>query len=149
MADLFEGIRKTLEGKGKTIVLPEGEDVRILEAAVHLHEEGIITPILLGNEEAVKKAAQDGDFDISDIELIDPASASYFEELAEKFVERRAGKVTIEQAREQVKDVNYFGTMLLYTGRVDGLVSGAAHSTADTVRPALQLVWRPIFLLII
>ncbi len=140
MADLFEGIRKTLEGKGKTIVLPEGEDVRILEAAVHLHEEGIITPILLGNEEAVKKAAQDGDFDISDIELIDPASASYFEELAEKFVERRAGKVTIEQAREQVKDVNYFGTMLLYTGRVDGLVSGAAHSTADTVRPALQII---------
>lgn len=140
MADLFEGIRKTLEGKGKTIVLPEGEDARILEAAVHLHEEGIITPILLGNEEAVKKAAEDGDFDISDIELIDPASASYFEELAEKFVERRAGKATLEQAREQVKDVNYFGTMLLYTGRVDGLVSGAAHSTADTVRPALQII---------
>lgn len=140
MADLFEGIRKTLEGKGKTIVLPEGEDVRILEAAVHLQQEGIITPVLLGNEEAVNKAAKDGGFDISEIKLIDPANASYFEELAEKFVERRAGKATIEQAREQLKDVNYFGTMLIYTGRVDGLVSGAAHSTADTVRPALQII---------
>lgn len=140
MADLFEGIRKTLEGKGKTIVLPEGEDVRILEAAVHLQQEGIITPVLLGNEETVKKVAQDGGFDISEIQLIDPASASYFNELAEKFVERRAGKVTIQQAREQLKDVNYFGTMLIYTGRVDGLVSGAAHSTADTVRPALQII---------
>ena len=108
MADLFEGIRKTLEGKGKTIVLPEGEDVRILEAAVHLQQEGIITPVLLGNEEAVNKAAKDGGFDISEIKLIDPANASYFEELAEKFVERRAGKATIEQAREQLKDVNYF-----------------------------------------
>lgn len=140
MADLFKGIRATLEGKGKTIVLPEGEDVRILEAAVHLKQEGIITPVLLGNEAAVKKVAEEGGFDISDIELIDPASASYFEELAQKFMERRAGKVTIEQAREQVKDVNYFGTMLIYTGRVDGLVSGAAHSTADTVRPALQII---------
>ncbi|WP_313236931.1 phosphate acetyltransferase [Sporosarcina ureae] len=140
MADLFKGIRKTLEGKGKSIVLPEGEDVRILEAAVHLQQEGIITPVLLGNEEAVNKAAKDGGFDISEIKLIDPASASYFEELAEKFVERRAGKATIEQAREQLKDVNYFGTMLIYTGRVDGLVSGAAHSTADTVRPALQII---------
>ncbi|PIC85491.1 phosphate acetyltransferase [Sporosarcina sp. P20a] len=140
MADLFEGIRKTLEGKGKTIVLPEGEDVRILEAAVHLQQEGIITPVLLGNEETVNKAAKDGGFDISEIKLIDPASASYFEELAEKFVERRAGKATLEQAREQLKDVNYFGTMLIYTGRVDGLVSGAAHSTADTVRPALQII---------
>ncbi|PIC90792.1 phosphate acetyltransferase [Sporosarcina sp. P21c] len=140
MADLFEGIRKTLEGKGKTIVLPEGEDVRILEAAVHLQQEGIITPVLLGNEEAVNKAAKDSGFDISEIKLIDPANASYFEELAEKFVERRAGKATIEQAREQLKDVNYFGTMLIYTGRVDGLVSGAAHSTADTVRPALQII---------
>ncbi|WP_301107262.1 phosphate acetyltransferase [Sporosarcina sp.] len=140
MADLFDGIRAQLEGKGKTIVLPEGEDVRILEAAVHLQKEGIVTPVLLGNEEAVKKAAADGGYDISEIELIDPANASYREELAEKFTERRAGKATIEQAREQVKDVNYFGTMLIYTGRVDGLVSGAAHSTADTVRPALQII---------
>ncbi|ARF17927.1 phosphate acetyltransferase [Sporosarcina ureae] len=140
MADLFESIRKTLEGKGKTIVLPEGEDVRVLEAAVHLQQEGIITPVLLGNEEAVHQAAKDGGFDISEMKLIDPENASYFEELAEKFVERRAGKATIEQAREQLKDVNYFGTMLLYTGRVDGLVSGAAHSTADTVRPALQII---------
>ncbi|MBY0221186.1 phosphate acetyltransferase [Sporosarcina aquimarina] len=140
MADLFNGIRERLEGKGKTIVLPEGEDVRILEAAVHLQQEGIVKPLLLGDEEAVGKAAEEGGFDISEIEQINPASASYFDELVEKFMERRGGKATLEQAREQVKDVNYFGTMLIYTGRVDGLVSGAAHSTADTVRPALQII---------
>lgn len=140
MADLFEGIKAQLEGKGKTIVLPEGEDVRVLEAAVRLQEEGIVKPVLLGDEAEVRKAAEAGGFDIREIELIDPANASYFDELAEKFVERRAGKATLEQAKEQLQDVNYFGTMLIYTGRVDGLVSGAAHSTADTVRPALQII---------
>ncbi|WP_153730320.1 phosphate acetyltransferase [Sporosarcina obsidiansis] len=140
MANLFDGIRAQLEGKGKTIVLPEGEDVRILEAAVRLQQEGIVKPVLLGNEAEVKKAAEEGGFDIREIELIEPASASYFAELTEKFVERRGGKATLEQAQEQLKDVNYFGTMLIYTGRVDGLVSGAAHSTADTVRPALQII---------
>lgn len=140
MADLFEGIKQQLDGKGKTIVLPEGEDVRVLEAAVRLQEEGIVTPMLLGNEEAVRNAANEGGYNISEIELIDPETAPYFDELVEKFVERRGGKATVEQAKEQLKDVNYFGTMLIYTGRVDGLVSGAAHSTADTVRPALQII---------
>ena len=69
----------------------------------------------------VKEAATEAGIDISEIAIIDPASVSYFEELAEKFVERRKGKATLEQAREQLKDVNYFGTMLVYTGRADGL----------------------------
>ena len=96
--------------------------------------------MLCANETEVKEAATEAGINILEIDVIDPASVSYFEELAEKFVERRNGKATMEGAREQLKDVNYFGTMLVYTGRADGLVSGAAHSTADTVRPALQII---------
>ncbi|MER2088522.1 MAG: phosphate acetyltransferase [Sporosarcina sp.] len=140
MIDLFSGIRDSLSGNRKTIVLPEGTDGRVLEAAARLQNEGLVKPILLGNETKVKEAATKAGIDISKIEVIHPVEAPYFEELAGKFVERRNGKATLEQAREQLKDVNYFGTMLVYAGRADGLVSGAAHSTADTVRPALQII---------
>ena len=77
---------------------------------------------------------------IENISIIDPAQAPYFDELVDQFVERRQGKNTVEQARELLQTVNYFGTMLVYSGRADGLVSGAVHSTADTVRPALQII---------
>lgn len=140
MTDLFGEIKKSLSGRRKTIILPEGTDRRVLEAASRLQEEGLVKPVLLGDETEVKKAAAEAGVAISEIEIIHPASASYFEELAKKFVERRNGKTSLEQAYEQLKDVNYFGTMLVYTGRADGLVSGAAHSTADTVRPALQII---------
>ena len=138
--DLFAEIKKSLSGRRKTIILPEGTDRRVLEAASRLQEEGLVKPVLLGDETEVSEAATEAGIAISEIEVINPASALYFEELAEKFVERRNGKASLEQAHEQLKDVNYFGTMLVYTGRADGLVSGAAHSTADTVRPALQII---------
>lgn len=138
--DLFAEIKKSLSGRRKTIILPEGTDKRVLEAASRLQEEGLVKPVLLGDETEVSEAATEAGIAISEIEVINPASALYFEELAEKFVERRNGKASLEQAHEQLKDVNYFGTMLVYTGRADGLVSGAAHSTADTVRPALQII---------
>lgn len=140
MTDLFTGIKEGLSGNDKTIVLPEGQDARVLKAASQLHQEALVKPLLLGDETEVRQAATEAGVDITGIEIIDPATASYFEELVEKFVERRKGKATLEQAREQLKDVNYFGTMLVYTGRADGLVSGAVHSTADTVRPALQII---------
>lgn len=140
MTDLFTSIKEKLSGRDKTIVLPEGMDVRVLQAASRLHQEALVKPILLGNETEVKQVAAEAGIDSTGIEVIDPASVSYFEELVEKFVERRKGKVTWEQAREQLTDVNYFGTMLIFTGRADGLVSGAVHSTADTVRPALQII---------
>lgn len=140
MTNLFTGIKERLRGNEKTIVLPEGMDVRVLEAASRLQAEGLVKPILLGDKIEVTQAANLAAIDISGITIINPEKASYFGELVEKFVERRNGKATLEQAREQLKDVNYFGTMLIFTGRVDGLVSGAAHSTADTVRPALQII---------
>jgi len=140
MTNLFTSIQERLRGNEKTIILPEGTDARVLEAASRLQAEGLVKPILLGDETGVTQAASAAAIDISAITIIDPEKASYFEELVEKFVERRNGKATIEQAREQLKDVNYFGTMLIFTGRADGLVSGAVHSTADTVRPALQII---------
>ncbi|QTD40708.1 phosphate acetyltransferase [Sporosarcina sp. Te-1] len=140
MTDLFNQLRQQLGNQGKKIVLPEGTDVRVLTAAARLQEEGIVKPILLGNELQLKQAAADASIDLDGIEWIDPEQASYFDELIDLFVERRKGKATVEQARELLKDANVFGTMLVYSGRADGLVSGAAHSTADTVRPALQII---------
>ena len=140
MTDLFSEIKDKIRGSHKKIVLPEANDIRVLEAASRLYSEGIVHPILLGNEDEVKRIANEAGIEVEGISIIEPASATYFEELVEKFVERRGGKATIEQARELLQNVNYFGTMLVYTGRADGLVSGAAHSTADTVRPALQII---------
>ncbi|MCG3087030.1 phosphate acetyltransferase [Sporosarcina cyprini] len=140
MTDLFNQLRQQLDNRGKRIVLPEGTDVRVLTAAVRLQEEGIVKPILLGNEQQLQQATADASIQMDGIEWIDPEQAPYVEELIEMFVERRKGKATVEQARELLKDANVFGTMLVYSGRADGLVSGAAHSTADTVRPALQII---------
>lgn len=140
MTDLFSEVKKDLQGNDKTIVLPEGTDSRVLQAASRLAQEGIVKPILLGNEDEVKKAAEAAAVELTNITIIDPATAPYLEELIELFVERRAGKNTVEQARVFLQNENYFGTMLVYSGRADGLVSGAVHSTADTVRPALQII---------
>ena len=141
MTNFFSEVKEKLKGDKKTIVLPEGNDVRVLQAASRLQNEGLVKPVLLGNEDEVKTCCgRSGTIDVSEIAIIDPAEVSYFEELVEEFVERRKGKATVEQARELLQDVNYFGTMLVYTGRADGLVSGAVHSTADTVRPALQII---------
>lgn len=140
MTQLFETIKQNLQGTKKSIVLPEGTDERILQAAVRLKEEGLVTPILLGDEGAIQEAATKASVTVDGIDIINPETAPYVEELVERFIERRKGKNTKEQAYELLKNVNYFGTMLVYTGRADGLVSGAVHSTADTVRPALQII---------
>ncbi|MEO2250413.1 phosphate acetyltransferase [Staphylococcus saprophyticus] len=131
--------RKTY-GKNVKIVLPEGEDERVLEAATQLQGTDYVSPILLGNESNIKALASDKGLEISDLEIIDPETSELKQELVTAFVERRKGKATEEQAQEMLKDVNYFGTMLVYTGKAEGLVSGAAHSTGDTVRPALQII---------
>lgn len=137
---LLDVLEEKLSGKQVRIVLPEGEDERILTAATQLQATDYMTPVLLGNEDEVKATAKEKGLDISDIEFIDPSTSEYKEELVNAFVERRKGKATEEQAQEMLKDVNYFGTMLVYTGKADGLVSGAVHSTGDTVRPALQII---------
>jgi phosphate acetyltransferase len=140
MSSLFEQVKANVIGKKKTIVFPEGLDERILQATSRLHKENVVNPVLIGNKEAVEAKAKDHQVDISGISILDPNSYEKFDEMVQQFVERRKGKATEEDARKILQDENYFGTMLVYMNEADGLVSGAAHSTADTVRPALQII---------
>lgn len=140
MSNLFTEIANTIADKNKHIVFPEGTDQRILEAASKLGAAGILTPILIGNKAGIKHTAEEVGVDVSSCKLIDPAEFQEYELMVETFVERRKGKATAEEAREILQDENYFGTMLVYMNQADGLVSGAIHSTADTVRPALQII---------
>lgn len=137
---LLDVLQEKLSGKNVKIVLPEGEDERVLTAATQLQATDYVTPVLLGNKANVEALAAEKGLDLSSLEIIDPETSELKAELVEAFVERRKGKATQEQAEQMLKDVNYFGTMLVYTGKAEGLVSGAAHSTGDTVRPALQII---------
>ena len=125
----------------RKIVLTESEDKRVLEAAQKVKEEGFANIILIGKENDAKKLAEENNIDISGIEIIDPETSEKFEEYANAFYELRKAKgITIEKAREMVKDNMYFGTMMVKQGAADGVVSGACHSTANTLRPALQIL---------
>lgn len=138
--ELFESLKAKIDGKNVKIVFPEALDQRILGAAVRLKAEKLLVPILIGNDAEVKQSAKEHGFDLSGIEIIDPKKYDAFDEMVHSFVERRKGKATEEKARELLLDENYFGTMLVYMDKADGLVSGAIHSTGDTVRPALQII---------
>lgn len=140
--DLFDNLKQKVAGANKTIVFPEGQEPRIFRAAIRLKNDGLVVPILLGKVDEIKQNAENEGVDLGDIELIDPNTypEDKFAEMVEAFVERRKGKNTKEQAETMVRDVNYFGTMLVYMDKADGLVSGAIHSTGDTVRPALQII---------
>lgn len=140
MANLLNVLEDKLAGKNVNIVLPEGEDERVLTAATQLQVTDYVTPIVLGNKDKIQSLAKDKGLGLANIEVIDPSTSELKSELVDAFVERRNGKATKEQAEELLDNVNYFGTMLVYTGKAAGLVSGAAHSTGDTVRPALQVI---------
>ncbi|WP_431802979.1 phosphate acetyltransferase [Halobacillus andaensis] len=140
MSNLFDTLKAKMEGETKRVVFPEALDERILTAVSKLGAEGYVKPVLVGNKEEVTQKAEELGVDISASEILDPADYEAFDEMVAGFVERRKGKATEEQAREILQGGNYFGTMLVYMNKADGLVSGAAHSTADTVRPALQII---------
>ena len=132
MSDFLGRMKAAAKADKKTIVLPEGEDPRTIEAAKKIVEEDLANLVILGNPDEI---------DVPGATVIDPRNAEKHEEYASKFAELRAKKgVTIEQARAQVMDATYFGTMMVKMGDADGLVSGACHSTADTLRPALQIL---------
>ncbi len=137
---LFTGLKDKVSGHQLKIVFPEGLDERILTAASRLASEQIMSPIVIGNKEEVSQKATALGLSMDGVEILDPTTYPEFDTLVSSFVERRKGKVTEEDARKILLDENYFGTMLVYTGKAQGLVSGAAHSTADTVRPALQII---------
>ena len=136
---IVETIKQKAAEKNKTIVLCEGEDARVVQAAADCIEQGIAKIVLLGNAEEIK--AKNPDVDLTGIEIIEPAASPKLEEYANLLYELRKAKgMTIEQAREQAKDATYFGALMLKSGDVDGLVSGACHSTANTLRPGLQII---------
>lgn len=138
--DIFEELKLKINGKNMKVVFPEANDPRVLGAAVRLKREEVLEPILVGNEAEVKKVAADNGFIIDNLTILSPENYSDFDKMVHAFVERRKGKATEEQAQTILLDANYFGTMLTYMGVVDGMVSGAVHSTGDTVRPALQII---------
>ncbi len=140
MSNLFTTLTNKIKGKDLKIVFPEGTDERVLTAASRLAEDAVLTPIVIGNVEEVSAKAEQLGVKLDGCDVIDPASYEKMDELVQSFVERRKGKATEEDAKKILLDGNYFGTMLVYTGQAHGLVSGAAHSTADTVRPALQII---------
>ena len=136
---IVETIKQKAAEKNKTIVLCEGEDARVVQAAADCIEQGIAKIVLLGNAEEIK--AKNPDVDLTGIEIIEPAASPKLEEYANLLYElRKAKSMTIEQAREQAKDATFFGALMLKSGDVDGLVSGACHSTANTLRPGLQII---------
>jgi phosphate acetyltransferase len=140
VSDLFEGLKEKVSGRDLRIVFPEGLDERIVRAAARLAEDKLVTPILVGNIEQVQAKAKELGVSLDAAEIYDPQNFAGMDELVAAFVERRKGKATEEDARKILLDENYFGTMLVYLDKAHGLVSGAAHSTADTVRPALQII---------
>ena len=137
---MIDPLIELLKSNPRKLVFTEGTDARILEAAARLKQEGFLTPVLIGNVDAVRAAAAEGGFDIEGLEIIDPAAYPEMDKLVEDFVTLRKGKATAEDAREMLLKPNYFGTMLVKEGLADALLGGATYSTADTVRPALQLV---------
>jgi phosphate acetyltransferase len=140
MSDLFAGLKAKVSGQNLKLVFPEGTDERILKATSRLAAENILVPILVGNKNEISEKAQGLGVSLEGVEIYDPQNFAGFDDLVASFVERRKGKATEEDARKILLDENYFGTMLVHTEQAHGLVSGAAHSTADTVRPALQII---------
>lgn len=139
--NLFEQLKLKLAKEKKTLIFPEGADARIVEACVRLKEEGLIEPIVLGTKEEIEAAAKKAGVSAEKLTTLDPKNDADMDEMVKAFVERRKGKVTEEDARTMLTTRNeYYGTLAIYMGKADGLVSGAAHSTADTVRPALQII---------
>lgn len=137
---LFGGLREKILGKNMKIVFPEGNDERVVRAAARLKFEGLLEPIILGQSEEVRSLLTKLGFADQDYTIINPNDYADFERMKEAFVKVRKGKATLEDADKMLRDVNYFGVMLVKMGLADGMVSGAIHSTADTVRPALQII---------
>lgn len=139
MSEFIENLKKRAKENIKTIVLAEGEELRTIQCAAIVKKEGYAKNILLGNPEKIKAIAAAEKLDIDGIEIINPELGN--EEYAQLFAELRKKKgVTIEQARETVKDPLYYGNMMVKTGNADGMVAGAVNSSANVIRPALQIL---------
>ncbi len=137
---MFDKLIANLKSSKKTIVFTEGSDPRILSAADRLIKENLMGVILCGNVDEVKAAAKNGGFNIDGAEIVDPATYPEMDALVAQMFELRKGKMTEDECRASLAKSNYFGTMLVKAGKADALLGGATYSTADTVRPALQII---------
>lgn len=139
MSTFIDGVKSKAKADIKTIVLAEGEELRTIKAASIVKREGYAKNVILGNPDKIKAMADENGIDICGIEIINPEDGN--EEFAEIFAELRKSKgVTIEQAREIIKDPLYYGVMMVKTGQVDGMVAGAVNSSANVIRPSLQIL---------
>lgn len=139
--DVVAEIRRKAAALKKSIVLPEGEEKRTIKAAAVLRKQGLCVPVLLGRPETTRKIAAEQGADLSGVEIADPASDPRLENYARQYFELRKHKGIDEaQALEACRDPMVFGTMMLHNDHVDGFLSGADHATADTIRPALQII---------
>ena len=135
----IEQMKQKAKLNQKTIVLPESTDLRVLTAASEAAKEGLAKVVLTGRKTEILQAA--GDIDLSQVTIIDVAGSDKLEDYSQAFYELRKSKgMTIEKARELLLDPVYFGMMMVKLSDADGLISGAVHSTADTLRPALQII---------
>ena len=135
-------LQRALKNK-KHIVLPEGNDERVLRAAARLINAQVVDLTLIGEEEKIKETIEklDLSLDINAVNIVSPTKSPHFEDYVKTFYELRKHKnVNLEMARDTMSDVSYFGTMMIYKGHADGMVSGAAHTTQHTLRPALQFI---------
>lgn len=138
---LIDKVRAKAKSDIKKIVLPEGDEIRTVEAASILKKERLADPILIGNPDSVNKVASDLGVDITGIEIINPETSLQTVSYAKSLYELRKSKgVTEEDAQKLVLDPMYFGIMMIKSGDADGLVSGAVHTTGDMLRPALQII---------
>ena len=139
--NFIDTIKERAKKDIKTIVLPETEDIRTLQATEKVLKEGFANIVLIGNVEKTKELASKNQISIEGAKIIDPSKSEKYDEYVNKFFELRQKKgVSIEKAKETMLNNVYFGMMMVKCGDADGLVSGAAHSTADTLRPALQIL---------
>ena len=139
--NFIDGIKDRARKEMKTIVLPEASDLRVVTAAATVLKEAYANVVLVGNEENIRKMAEENGLDVSKAIIVDPLNSERTSVYAENLYELRKEKgMTLEQAQELVKDEVYYGMMMVKLNEADGLVSGAIHSTSDTLRPALQIL---------
>ncbi len=139
--DIIEKIRDQAKKSLKTIVLPEGEEERVIRAAAILNSEKIATPVLLGNPETIRRKAEEANLELGDIRILEPARQANLEEYAEKYFQLRKHKgMTPEKAREVIVNPLYYGAMMVREGEAAGAVAGSINTTGDVLRAAIQIV---------